>query len=148
MKLFLLKTTVFSILLVALSGCPHMIEKQVEQLQPPKDYKPIYTTTTIPFKKLLEQYKAPGDTSLKDSPVAGNSPQFTNETSPIRIEIRAVNDRNYPNEVELRAVVTDTAGRFIRGLAPPNFAGSGDWKNYWTSLYDSCSGTNLLIENF
>jgi VWFA-related protein len=147
---------------VALAGClPHQIEKQLDgensQLVPPKDYKPVYTTSTVSLKKLLEkQGAAIGDSTFKTGDIAANIPP-ENSLAPnssysnfslLKTEIRGINDRNYPDEVELRVLVSDTSGRFVRGLAPPNFAGAGEWRRYWPQLWDSCSGVNHQITDF
>jgi outer membrane protein OmpA-like peptidoglycan-associated protein/Mg-chelatase subunit ChlD len=69
---------------------------------------------------------------------------------PIIVQIRSINDKRYPNEIEVNVSVTDTLGRFIGGLAPPNFQGTGGdagasgnpnaYRAYWRALADSCSG--------
>lgn len=157
MKLFLLKIATLTVLLIALAGCPHMIEKQIDesntQMNPPKDYKPVYTTSAISFKKLLEQY------GVRDSLAEATAGNIENKSTAevnnpavkfdlLKAEIRSINDRNYPDEIELRMVISDTSGRFVRGLAPPNFVGAGDWRKYWPSLIDSCSGIGSRITDF
>jgi VWFA-related protein len=57
---------------------------------------------------------------------------------PINVVVRSINDDRYPNEIELNVTVIDTAGRFISGLAPPNFQGTGSYRSYWRALVDSC----------
>ncbi|MCU0427669.1 MAG: OmpA family protein [Candidatus Kapabacteria bacterium] len=58
--------------------------------------------------------------------------------APLAVHIRSINDERYPREVELNVTVTDTTGRFISGLAPPNFQGKGNYREYWRALTDSC----------
>jgi VWFA-related protein len=64
------------------------------------------------------------------------------------MEIRSVDDRRYPGEIEVRAFVYDTAGRFVMGLAPPHFAGTGTYRDYWRTLIDSCNGVASSIDSF
>ena len=66
----------------------------------------------------------------------------------LAMEIRNVDDRRYPDLVELRAYVHDGTGRFVMGLAPPHFAGRGHWRDYWTTLVDSCGGQAVTIDSF
>jgi VWFA-related protein len=63
---------------------------------------------------------------------------------PITVDIRAINTKKYPDEVELQVSVMDTAGRFITGLAPPHFQGTGNYRAYWRALTDSSSQTGSL----
>lgn len=130
-------------LLVTFTGCPQQIEKMVQEALPPKDYKPVYMTSTIPFTRLVEMNRA----------AIGADAQGTGETGGgtsglLAMEIRNVDDSRYPNEVELRAFVYDTNGRFATGLAPPHFAGTGDYHQYWHHLVDSCGGTATPIDSF
>ncbi|TAE23546.1 MAG: VWA domain-containing protein [Candidatus Kapaibacterium sp.] len=56
---------------------------------------------------------------------------------PIMVDIRSIRTERYPQEVELQISVLDTAGRFITGLAPPYFQGTGNYRAYWRALTDS-----------
>jgi len=141
-------------------GClPHQIENQVQEMLPPPDYKPVYMTSSVPFSTIVEQYRkqidlaaargtrggesgAPGDRA----PESGSTAAGTN--IPLAMDIRNVNDSRYPNEVELRAFVYDTSGRFVMGLAPPHFAGQGNYRDYWRTLVDSCRGAAVAIDSF
>jgi VWFA-related protein len=67
---------------------------------------------------------------------------------PLRVEIRNVDARRYPETVELRAFVYDTAGRFVMGLAPPYLDATRDFRSYWRALYDSCAGASVPIDSF
>ena len=60
---------------------------------------------------------------------------------PITVDIRSIGTKRYPDEVELQVAVMDTAGRFITGLAPPHFQGTGNYRAYWRALTDSSSQT-------
>jgi VWFA-related protein len=141
---------------IALGGCPQHIEKMAEEMIPPKDYKPIYMTSTIPLGKVIELHRKGGAGSIGTNGTAQGTTETgaatgatdTTPTGPIRMEIRSVDDRRYPDEVEMRAFVYDTAGRFVMGLAPPYFAGTGTYRNYWRTLVDSCGGIASTIDSF
>ncbi|MBX7154323.1 MAG: VWA domain-containing protein [Candidatus Kapaibacterium sp.] len=68
--------------------------------------------------------------------------------SPVKIQVRSIEDKRYPDSIEIRTSLTDTAGRFITGLAPPRFIGTGTYRNYWNTLFDSCNGTRSEITDF
>lgn len=151
----------------ALAGCPQHVVKIAEEVVPPRDYKPIYMTSTIPLEEAMRAYKGaagrvPGRmdtvfTGSDDSTAFGRA-DASNQAGggatppggavPLRMDIRSVDDSRYPDQVELRAFVYDTSGRFVMGLAPPYFKGPGEWRNFWRTLYDSCSGTNTEIDSF
>lgn len=57
---------------------------------------------------------------------------------PVNVHIRSIDDSRYPDEISLAVTVTDTSGRYISGLAPPNFQGAGSYRSYWRALADSC----------
>lgn len=65
---------------------------------------------------------------------------------PINVHVRSINDTRYPNEIELNVSVIDTGGRFISGLAPPNFQGTGNYRSYWRALADSCPQMNSTAQ--
>jgi VWFA-related protein len=66
----------------------------------------------------------------------------------LAMDIRNVDDRRYPDVVELRAFVYDETGRFVMGLAPPHFAGAGSYRDYWRTLVDSCGGAAVRVDSF
>lgn len=66
--------------------------------------------------------------------------------APLSVHIRSINDDRYPREIELNVTVTDTTGRFISGLAPPNFQGKGNYREYWRALSDSCPQMTSISE--
>jgi VWFA-related protein len=133
-----------------------MIEQQVEEMLPPEGYKPNYLTSSIPFSKILEAQKAAGRIGGTGTGTDGRGGISTGSgaeasatgMAPLAVEIRNVDDSRYPDVVELRAFVYDTAGRFVMGLAPPHFAGTGNYRNYWRTLVDSCSGQAVNIDSF
>lgn len=149
-----------------------MIEQQVEEMVPPEGYKPNYLTSSVGFAQILEAEKARraaegrmGTGTGGDGIGSTGTGTGTNGTaggiatgsgaeassagmSPLAVEIRNVDDSRYPDMVELRAFVYDTAGRFVMGLAPPHFAGTGNYRNYWRTLVDSCAGEAVTIDSF
>ncbi|MCE7932958.1 MAG: VWA domain-containing protein [Chlorobi bacterium CHB2] len=131
-------------------GCPHHIESMVEETLPPADYKPIYMTSTMPFGQVIEAWKGKitvGTGGISTGTVLGSEADSAT-LLPLQMDIRTVDDHRYPNEIELRAFVFDTNGRFVMGLAPPYFAGQGNYRNYWKKLVDSCNGTTTTIDSF
>jgi VWFA-related protein len=130
------------VLLLPLGGCPQQIEKMVEEMIPPKDYKPIYMTSSIPLSRIIEGRRHAAESGATPGPADSAA------LAPLAMELRTVDDRRYPDEIELRATVTDTSGRFVMGLAPPYFSGTGNYRNYWKSLVDSCSGKAVPIDSF
>jgi VWFA-related protein len=131
------------LLALTLTGCPQQIEKMVEEMIPPKDYKPIYMTSTIPFTRLVEARRL----ALEHGAVSGSTSDSM-AFAPLAMELRTVDDRRYPEEIEVRAFVYDTVGRFVMGLAPPYFAGRGNYRDYWRTLVDSCAGQATVIDSF
>ncbi len=147
---------------------------------PPKDYKPIYMTSSVRLDSFLVRYRdirkgLPADTvwdigsevdsataavvsAAKVAPAAGETKSAdtsaeapastTRNTSPLHIHLRSVDASRYPDEVELRAHIYDTEGHFIMGLAPPHFAGSGTYRDYWRTLVDSCGSHAVRIDSF
>jgi outer membrane protein OmpA-like peptidoglycan-associated protein/Mg-chelatase subunit ChlD len=72
----------------------------------------------------------------------------TKPAPPAQVETRSLSDELYPKKIEIRTTLYDSAGRFILGLAPPKFTGRGNYRNYWKTLVDSCSGKQTDIKDF
>lgn len=157
---------------IALGGCPQHLEKLVNEALPPDDYRPVYLTSAVHFGALLKEHGIqPGAIASRATGTASDSTGRTAAASGgaatagasgstgasaatgtgsgrLAFDIRNVDDRRYPEVVELRAYVHDDAGRFVMGLAPPYFAGTGNYRNYWRTLVDSCGDTATTIRNF
>lgn len=144
---------------LALGGCPHHVVQIAEEVVPPKDYKPIYMTSTVTLDKLVEMHGgkmkeyagSTGGTGTTGSTTGtGSSGTSSSGTDMplLAMDIRSVDDTRYPDQVELRAFLYDTSGRFVMGLAPPYFKGPGNWRDRWPRLIDSCSGRAVNIDNF
>ncbi len=142
-----------------LASClPHQIERKVEEVLPEDGRRPVYMTSTVQLGALLEQYRDRIDLNAIGRAGEGSSGTSSGTSTegtagpgggaPIDMEIRSISDARYPNEVELRAFVYDTSGRFVMGLAPPHFAGKGTYRDYWRTLTDSCRGTAVPIDSF
>jgi VWFA-related protein len=152
-------------------ACPQHVVKLADEIIPPKDYKPIYMTSTIPYDSVVKAYQASGGAGRTGSTgtttgttgtttgtgtgTTGTAGSTTSGASgsasamgPLSMDIRNVDDSRYPNEVELRAFIYDTSGRFVMGLAPPYFKGTGDWRARWPRLFDSCAGQSVPIDSF
>lgn len=141
-----------------LAGCPHHIEKIVDETLPPENYDPGYLKSSLDVAEFAEQWRAAGGTfdpgsydmdtiGLVEGGAAGSVATGV-RVGPIKMDVRSVDDSRYPDQVELHAYVFDTAGNYISGLAPPKFKGTGEWRNYWHTLVDSCGGQKVTVENF
>ncbi|MBC8145723.1 MAG: OmpA family protein [bacterium] len=145
-----------------LCACPQHVEKIIDEALPPTDYRPVYLTSAVTFGALLKERGVTvgsGAEAREGTSTNGNSSTSTGtgttganasttKTGKLALEIRNVDDRRYPEMIELRAFVYDEAGRFVMGLAPPYFAGKGDYHDYWRILVDSCAGTATAIDRF
>ncbi|MEO5928309.1 MAG: OmpA family protein, partial [Candidatus Kapaibacterium sp.] len=134
---------------VSLTGCPQNLVKMADELLPPKNYKPIYMTAAIPFDSVIRQYRTTAGpvTAWKSQRAADSTGTVSwRRQGPLTMDIRKVDDSRYPDEVELRAFIYDTTGRFVMGLAPPY--STADWRARWPRLIDSCSGTAVPIDSF
>jgi VWFA-related protein len=133
--------SIFSVLLI-LTGCPSIVVNQLEKMIPDdslinKGYKPLYLRTTIPADKLM---------TLKDSVKIEDTTQKS--ASFIKLDLQEIDSKDYPDKIELRASVYDTTGLYITGLAPPFFSLSGNYRDYWNKLTDSCQGFDNDIKEF
>ncbi len=157
---------------VMVAGCPHHIENLVDETLPPEEYQPDYLKSNLSLDEFAARYDTadpetsarilaywrqidslrrlgipPEDWPAEPAAVAGTG-RIDTVLPVIRMDIRSVDDSRYPDQVEMLAYVFDTAGSYISGLAPPHFQGTGDWRDYWRVLIDSCGGTASVIENF
>ncbi len=62
------------------------------------------------------------------------------------MKIKSTDESQYPDQINMRVQILDTAGRSITGLAPPHFKGEGSWKRYWQLLTDSCNGVHEITD--
>ena len=155
--------------MVFLTGCPHMVEEFIDETLPPEDYKPDYLKSNLSLAELADRYDTVGKGASGDLladwrqidslrrlgiqpsawPPELASMAATDTNRPIiKMDIRSVDDSRYPDQIELLAYVFDTNGSYISGLAPPEFQGSGEWRDYWRLLIDSCGGEASVIDNF
>lgn len=117
--------------------------------------------SALPFDSVLVN----GPDSSKAKPSRGSSPGVASKTTsgepissqsgvaaarrpPLLMHIRSVDDSKYPDQIEMRAYVYDTTGKFIAGLAPPYFSGTGSYRRYWHGLEDACGGESVAIDSF
>jgi VWFA-related protein len=143
---------------VLLSACPQHVEKIIDEAMPPVDYRPVYLTSAVSYNALLKErgITVGSGAEARNGTASSSTTTATTEatntasigTGKLAMEIRNVDDRMYPDMVELRAFVYDEGGRFVMGLAPPYFAGSGNYRNYWRMLVDSCGGTANALDRF
>jgi outer membrane protein OmpA-like peptidoglycan-associated protein/Mg-chelatase subunit ChlD len=125
-------------------------KKQAAQQSIPQ--APPQTPQAPPQKQLA------ASTGAASEPTLGMAEEGTSaSTAPQRklfsLEIRSVDDHRYPDEVEIQAVVLDTAGRFVTGLAPTKPAPNDlSFRRWWRALSDSTlpsiTGAANRIQNF
>lgn len=102
------------------------------------DGKPVYRTRQV------SNSSEGGATRNADNSTTLSAPP----APPAQLETRSLSDELYPNKIEIRTTLYDSAGKFILGLAPPKFKGRGNYRNYWKTLVDSCSGKQIDIKDF
>lgn len=143
---------------LALGGCPQHVNALIEEALPPEDYRPVYLTSSVGFEELVRE-RGGGARARGDEEEMGRAGDegrtrgaggtgTTEREGELAMEIRNVDARRYPEVVELRAFVSDGSGRFVTGLAPPHFAGRGNYREYWRRLVDSCAGQAVTIDSF
>jgi len=143
-------------LAVAVLGCPQTLVKRIEELRPPSGYRPLLTDTTlfVSAEEVLEQATTLPNVSLPRDTLATNGvfPQDSLPPMPsgciVQLFPRQLDDGRYPDEITFDVTVLDNAGRFVTGLAPPNYRGSVPWRSLWLWLSDSCKGTVSPIDSF
>lgn len=136
---------------LAFGGCPQHAVQMAEEILPPPDYNPVWLTSAASIGTMIEEMRKAGrtvGTSGVPTWSGSASGDTTGQRTTIAMDIRSVDDSRYPNQIELRAFVYDTSGRFVMGLAPPYFTGPGDWRKRWPVLIDSCNGVATPITNF
>ena len=138
-----------------LAGCPHHITEIIEETVPPENYSPPFLSSTLAYPDLIERHRdslmVRGEEFVGiDTLNADGDEGFVRGTrvGPIAMDIRSVDDSRYPDQVVLQAYVFDTAGEYVSGLAPPNFQGTGAWRQYWRELHDSCGGVAHSITDY
>ena len=138
----ILKAVFPMILFVFLTACPQMVVRQIEESIPSDTliyYKPIYLNTALPASNLIEENKNKNNISYD---------VVNNELNSLQLDMKEVDASYYPAEINLRVVVFDAKGHYISGLAPPEFVFTGDFKNYWFKLTDSCNGEKHKISSY
>jgi len=133
-----------------LGGCPQHIVELADEILPPKDYRPIYMTSTISLDSVLREYRGAAESvrAREARRVAMGDSAVADELPLLSMDIRRVDAARYPHEVEMRAFIYDSVGRFVMGLAHPYFSGPGNWRSRWPRLVDSCNGVTHVIDSF
>jgi VWFA-related protein len=121
-----------------------MAQKMAQMLPQISEMKKKYERMQREYaeREAQEQYERIAEAEEREAKRIAAEPAIM----PINVQIRSINDAHYPNEIELNVSVIDTAGRFISGLAPPNFQGTGNYRAYWRALADSCSQMNSTAQ--
>lgn len=154
----------FIIPLLGLYGCPHLVVESLEK-KLVNQTKPVYITSSIQASKLIKldsakiksaAQLAKNIDSLKangfylDSAQTNNTQTDSAQSDQLKIifEIRSLEAKDYPEKIEIRALVYDTLRRYISGLANPHFSLPGNWRDYWKTVTDSCLGIKSNITDF
>ncbi len=133
--------------LLPLTGCPHMLIKQIEDLKPPAGYKPIYQTSEKPVDSVLRmvpysELKALAYDSILQKLEVNASFSDSISTLPasaISTSLLGIDDRNFPDSIFLKIGVKDERGFFVQGLAGPDRRKVITGKDsIWRLLIDSC----------
>jgi len=62
-------------------------------------------------------------------------------------DIFAVNWQNFPEEIRLRVMITDTIGNYITGLAPPHIS-EADSRKFFKTIIETVEDTKYTINDF
>lgn len=121
-----------------------MAQKMAQMLPQISEMKKNYERMQREYaeREAQEQYERIAEAEEREAKRIAAEPAIM----PINVHVRSINDARYPNEIELNVSVIDTAGRFISGLAPPNFQGTGNYRAYWRALADSCPQMNSTAQ--
>jgi len=121
-----------------------MAQKMAQMLPQIHEMKKNYERMQREYaeREAQEQYERIAEAEEREAKRIAAEPAIM----PINVHVRSINDARYPNEIELNVSVIDTAGRFISGLAPPNFQGTGNYRAYWRALADSCPQMNSTAQ--
>ncbi len=113
------------------TGCPQSLVKFLDENYQQGEYKPVYLTSSHKGSFLDINDHSKGDSLLSN----------------IIFEIRDINSADFPTRIEVKAIVYDSSGRFITGLAPPHTK-NADYMKYWIPVLDSCNGVADTISDF
>lgn len=75
------------------------------------------------------------------------NPEKEQKKYEIKTQITSINAENFPDSVIINAIVYDSEGNFISGLASPYLAENQNYKDYWKFVTDSCKGIATKIED-
>ncbi len=149
-----------SLLVVAISaalvGCPQTMVKRIEQLRPPPNYRPVYTDTTVEISadtliaRALDWTEPAAQTRSTDTTDLDRRVTDSPPATSCIVDLipRQLDDQRYPEQIVFDVVVTDTAGRFVTGLAPPYYRGTIPWRSLWFWLSDSCREKQTVVDSF
>jgi hypothetical protein len=136
-------------------GCPHALVKQVEELRPPKNYKPIYQMSEKSIDSILQSrpfsmdHARIIDSFVRSISTTSSIPDSTVllPSSGISSSVIGINDASYPDSIHVKLSIKDDKGFFVRGLAGPNRSRIiKGIDSIWRILIDSC-GQNAQNES-
>jgi VWFA-related protein len=138
----------FLLLSLALAGCPHTLVQNLEENFPEdsnstagKRYKPVYLSNKTSAEKLINRL---------DSTIENDSSSKTSQLdlgSILKFNITEIDDSDYPSKIQVKAIIRDSSGKFISGLAPPVYKGD-DYHKYWPLVIDSCRDSANQADTF
>lgn len=148
-----MQTRIFFILLflLPLAGCPHTFIKQVEELRPPKNYKPIYQMSEKSIDSILKslpfsaQYAQAIDSLLRslENRATLQDTIYTLPNSVISSSIIGIHEASYPDSIHVKLSIKDEKGFFVKGLAGPSGRKIVNGKDsIWRFLMDSCGANS------
>lgn len=136
----------FAAIGLANQSCVHLMVQHVENIDKRMDslhnQRKQYITQSRNFDSADDLEKAFFADSAKKYDSLAGTPAF-----PLKFNITKINSDSFPSFVTVNALVYDTSGKYISGLAPP-YAKDSSWREYWISLVDSCRGQATKISNF
>lgn len=150
MRLFI-KILVFLILWLIFVACPNQLVKQLDEYE--KSIQDIkkgnsYITSVKPYKSFEEIQSKYNFDSLNIQLASENDSINLDNSSPFSLRISEINDAYYPDSIIVKAILYDTDGKYITGMAPPNFIGNNSYLDYWFRLQDSSLCKDAEINNY
>jgi outer membrane protein OmpA-like peptidoglycan-associated protein len=137
------------------NGCAHKVvqtldeyENRIEELKKEgglirksfkfDSYNDIITKYDFDSLNNYQNYalQNPNDTSIKEFEL------------PFGLRVLDIDDKFYPDSIVAKVLLYDMEGNTINGMAPPNFIGDGDYKDYWFNVVDSSKCDDNHIKNY
>ncbi len=108
---------------------------------------PPLPTDSVEREKVMARWRELNKQRVADR-ARRDSALKTIVVAPASMEMRSLDDKAYPQRIDIRTSVVDSSGRVILGLAPPYLHHPGGIRHYWRLLSDSCNGLRHAIDSF